>query len=69
LKQYKYRKLRGRIIERYGTLSAFAKAVKLSEVSVSNKMTGNTGFSQDDISKWSSILDIPVEEYGSYFFT
>ena len=69
MKQYKYRKLRGRIIEKYGTFSAFAKAIKLSKVTVSNKMTGNTGFSQDDIYKWSNILDIPVEEYGSYFFT
>lgn len=66
---YEYKKLRGRIVEKYGTMESFSKVVGLSKVSVSNKMTGNTGFSQGDIEKWSAALDIPSYEYGAYFFT
>ena len=69
MKDYKYRRLRGRIVERFGTMEAFSKEINLSKVSVSNKINGNTGFSQDDITKWSEALRIPVEEYGTYFFT
>lgn len=35
---YDYRKLRGRIKEKFGTQSEFSKKLGLSEVSVSNKL-------------------------------
>lgn len=65
---YQYNKLRGRIIEKYGSQNNFAKALNTSTVIVSNKMTGKTGFSQKDINQWSELLDIEQEEYGAYFF-
>lgn len=68
-KTYKYNKLRGRIVEKYRTLDAFSDALGLSRVSVSYKMNGKTGFSQEDIIKWSDLLDITASEYGIYFFT
>lgn len=66
--KYKYLKLRGRITEKFENQGKFAEVVGLSENSVSKKLTGNSGFSQEDIEKWSLLLDISKEEYGSYFF-
>ena len=65
---YKYNKLRGRIIEKYGTQENFAEAIGLSTNSISKKMTGKTGFSQKDIESWSEKLEIAQAEYGKYFF-
>lgn len=65
---YSYDKLRGRIIEMYGTQGKFANALKISENSLSLKMNGKTSFSQADIIKWSKLLNIEVSEYGEYFF-
>lgn len=65
----KYAKLRGRIVEKYGTISKFGDAVGLSRVSMSNKLTGLTGFSQADILRWCELLEIDISEVGLYFFT
>jgi hypothetical protein len=66
---YTYSKLRGRIIEKFGTLGNFAEAIGLSRVSVSNKMQCKAGFSQEDIELWSSKLDIDNKDIGSFYFT
>ena len=66
---YKYNKLRGRIIEIYGSQYNFANRLGVSENSVSKKMNGKTGFSQADIVKWSLLLKVKIDEYGEYFFT
>jgi hypothetical protein len=66
---YKYNKLRGKIIEMYGSLEKFAEMLDISRVSVSKKMTGKVGFSQKDIKEWSQLLNIDCKEYGEYFFT
>ena len=63
---YKYKKLRGRIVERFGTQEKFAKEIGISETALSKKMQCKTGISQSDICLWSKLLEIePVE----YFFT
>lgn len=64
---YKYNKLRGRIIEKYGTMATFADVLGLSLVSVSKKMNGRTQFSQNDIVKWADLLEIESSEYPAYF--
>ncbi len=66
---YKYDRLRGRIVEMYGSQEEFAKVIGISSNSMSKKMNGKTGFSQKDIIKWSELLDISKSEYGEYFFT
>ena len=65
---YNYSKLKGRIVEKYGTRKEFAKYLGLSEVSMSNKMTNKSGFSQDDVVIWAKALDIEEKDYGAYFF-
>lgn len=66
---YSYDKLRGRIVEKYGTQENFAEILGVSTNSLSKKMTGKTGFSQKDIVLWSNLLDIDKTEYSEYFFT
>ena len=65
---YEYKKLKGRIVEKYGTQKEFAQHINLSTVSVSQKLNEIKGFSQKDIEKWAEALDIPKEEYAAYFF-
>ena len=45
---YDYRKLRGRIKEKFGTQSIFAKEIGLSDVSVSNKLNNNVDWGQQE---------------------
>ena len=65
---YDYSKLRGRIVEKYGTMSKFADELGISLVAVSKKMNNKSGFTRTDIEKWATLLDIPGIEYDAYFF-
>lgn len=66
---YQYKKLKGRIVEKYDSHKNFAKALGKSTNSVSRKLRCKTGFSQKDICEWSALLDIAEGEYNEYFFT
>lgn len=65
---FSYNKLRGRIVEKYGSQAKFAEALGLSQNSLSKKMSCKTGFSQEDIIKWSNLLDIDKNDIYLYFF-
>jgi len=65
---FKYAKLRGRIREKFGTEGKFAEALGISSISLSRKLNGGTQFKSKEIKKWCSLLDIPIEEVGLYFF-
>ena len=60
---YKYNKLRGRIVEKYGSQERFAEAIGLSKNSLSKKMNGRTGFSQSDMMLWGKLLSISTDVY------
>lgn len=64
-----FRKLRGRIIEKYDTLENFAKSYGISLVCLSKKMNNKSQFTRKDILEMSEMLDISKEEIGDYFFT
>lgn len=66
---FDYSKLRGRIVEKLGSQRKLADRLGISKTVFSQKMTGNIRFTTDDITKISSILDIPSAEIGVYFFT
>lgn len=66
---FNFNKLRGRIIEKYGTQTAFAKAFGVSQNTFSRKMSNRTRFNTDDIIKIAKMLDIPGSEINEYFFT
>ncbi len=66
---YTYAKLRGRIVEKYGSQTKFSDAVGISMTAMNKKMNGKTGISQHDIEQWSELLDIDKSEIPEYFFT
>lgn len=63
-----YRRLRGRIIEKYGTQGAFAKVLGITDQTVTSKLAGRIQFSQDDIVTWCNLLGITVDDVGAFFF-
>lgn len=65
---FDYRKLRGRIVEIFGSQSEFAKAMKWSERTLSLKMTGKRPWKQRDICKAIELLELSEEDIPAYFF-
>ena len=65
---YDYSKLRGKIVEKYGTQSNFATVIGLSERTLSNKLNSKKPFKQPEISSICSLMNIPDEEIPQYFF-
>lgn len=67
---FDYSKLRGRIVEKFGSIRKFADAYGLSSVTMSKKLNGKVAISPDDIVKMSApeFLDIQPNEYHEYFF-
>lgn len=62
-----YRLLRGKIVEKYGTIKAFSEAIGMTATAASLKLTGKTEFDVPTIRKWCAALDIPLTEAGPYF--
>lgn len=69
-RKFDYSKLTGRIIEKFGSRRAFAKACGFTENTISKKLSGKMAITTDDICKWSSkeLLDIDSAEIPEYFF-
>ena len=63
-----YSKLRGLIVEKYGSQRKFAEKIGLSEQTVVAKLADRSEFSQSDIIEWSNALDIPADMVSAYFF-
>lgn len=66
---FDYSKLRGRIVEKYGTNARFAKALDISERSLSLKLNGRVFWKQNEICKAAELLGIKNEEIQLFFFT
>ena len=65
--EFDYSKLRGRIVEKYGTYVNFFRKLDITEIQASKKLNGKTGFSQEDMVKWSRLLDIASSDIGPFF--
>lgn len=65
--EFDYSKLRGRIVEKYGSYAAFSRMLDITEIQVSKKLNGKARFSQEDIVRWSDLLDIDSQGMGLYF--
>ena len=65
---YDYSKLKGRIIEKCGTLSEFAKLMGLSERTISLKLTNKVDWNQSDMQKAIAVLDLLACDISTYFF-
>ncbi len=66
---YDYSKLRGRIKEKCGTQDAFSEKLGIGRVSLSQRLNNQLEFSQDEMLKACSILEISMEDIPRYFFT
>lgn len=64
----KYNKLRGKIVEKYGSITAMADAINMSRVALSRKLSGKSDFTQGEIKKIMGVLDIPESKCVEYFF-
>lgn len=63
---FDYSKLRGKIKECFDTQKSFAQALGISERALSLKLNNKVFFSQDEIEKICSLLNI--SDIGAYFF-
>lgn len=61
-------KLRGRIVEKFGTMAAFAAAAGISKVTVSNVLRGKTDPQKKKMHIWCELLDIRPEEKLIFFW-
>lgn len=61
-------KLKGKIKEVLGTQSRLADELELDDATISNKLNSNTYFTQKEILKICSILNIQHNEISEYFF-
>jgi len=65
---FNYSKLKGKIVEKFGSQGKFAEALGVEQNTVSRKLNGISGFSRDDMLIWSALLGIDRDDIGSYFF-
>lgn len=61
-------KLRGRIVEKYGSLQNFSKHTGFKYSTLQNKLRSLTYFNQYDIVQMMKFLEISNEEVPVYFF-
>lgn len=66
---FDYSKLRGRIVEKYGSASGFAEELGVLVQQISPKLTNKKSITKKDILVWSEKLEIPIDDIGAYFFT
>lgn len=61
-------KLKGRIVEKYGSQTEFAKAIGRTKAFVSYVINGKSQLTQEDVVDWANALDIAYDELHIYFF-
>lgn len=66
--KYNYSKLRGRIVEKFGTLRVFSENMGWSERTNGLKLNSSVEWSQSEIIKACVLLDINKEHMQAYFF-
>lgn len=63
-----YAKLRGRIVEKFGSQSAFAGAMEWREALLSAKLNNKSEWTFPEVVKACELLHIPLSEAHLYFF-
>ena len=68
---FDFSKLRGRIVEKFGTCERFAGAMGKSKGWVSTRLNNVVPWGADEIKRACEpdLLDIPAESIPAYFFT
>lgn len=65
---YETSKLRGRIVEKFGSQIKFAKAADCSLSFLSQYLNGKKKLNQPTMEKWIIVLEIDPAEIYDYFF-
>lgn len=65
---FNYAKLRGKIVEMYGSQTKFAEAMGISDRMLSLRMNGKSGWKQADIVKACELLQLDASDITLYFF-
>ena len=66
--EFDYSKLRGRIVEKIGSLMEFSNLVGISPTSLNDRLQSRIAFTQRDIFKAIEILEISDDDISEYFF-
>lgn len=66
---YDYSKLRGKIVEKYGSQYNFAKAMNIANSTLTQKMTNKTEWSQHEMTRALKLLEVDSKEVEKYFFS
>ncbi len=66
---FDYNKLKGKIKEKYKSQSRFASIIGWSNRTLSLKLNGKRPWTQVDICKAMSLLDLKERDIQTYFFT
>lgn len=64
-----FSKLIGRIVEKYGTRSAFCEAIGKNPEWLSRRLNNQTEIGSDDIILFTEVLEIAPQDISLYFFT
>lgn len=69
--EFDYSKLRGRMVEMFGSTSAVAEKIGMSKAAMSSRLNNATPFKDSEIFSLcaTDCLDIPDSEIVAYFFT
>ena len=65
---FEYGRLKGRIIEKFGSQKKFAETMGCSEATITKKLTNSVGFDTEEIVLWCRTLEIEHEDIPAYFF-
>lgn len=64
---YDMAKLKGRIVEKFGTQKAFAQALNKPEGYVSMVLSGKAYLTSENITEWANTLGIDLPDVGEFF--
>ncbi|MBQ1297338.1 MAG: DUF739 family protein [Clostridiales bacterium] len=65
---YKTSKLQSRILEKFGTLTAFAERIGMDKSTLSKLLSEGREWKGSNLIKAVELLEIPYSEIDSYFF-
>lgn len=68
-REFDFSELLGRIVARYGSRAAFAKAMGMKETVLSGRLLCKTYFSPDETLRACELLGIPQEDIPRFFYT
>ena len=66
--EFSYRRLRGRIVERFVSQARFAKAMGMTSQMLSARLTGRSAFTVGEVWYACKMLGIGDADIGHYFF-